>query len=196
MKLDWLQDKRLRFVAQTLPSLLYFVSILVTLANQLGYFAVVIAVVGALLLVLVGNRIVERAAPESSGSSTSKHQPQAPETKDRALHPVCDVGPYKVEAGDIRSIPLNANQSQRVKGHFKEIDRQPFDWYIADEKNMILLENGQREEFSSIDEGYDKAAYRVSRKIPWKARWFLIIDTYGKQNSRKVRVDFEPLPYS
>ena len=59
---------------------------------------------------------------------------------------------------------------------------------------MILIENGERDDFTCIDEGNDQAAYRVNRKIPWKARWFLILDTYGKQYSRKVRVDLEPIP--
>lgn len=68
--------------------LFYFVSILVTLANQLGSFAVVIAVGGAVVLLLVGNRIVEKAAPESSVGSTSMQQSQTPKPKDQALHPV------------------------------------------------------------------------------------------------------------
>ena len=89
---------------------------------------------------------------------------------------------------------MNVKQGQKVKGHLEEVDGQPFDWYIADEKNMVLLKKGQRREFKPIAEGLDDPAYTVSRKIPWKARWFLLLDTYMKQYGREVRVDFEHVP--
>src|SRR5207249_4566896 len=110
-----------------------------------------------------------------------------------SLHPVCDTGPYKVGAGEVRSIPLNIKQGQRLRGHLEEVDRQPFEWYIADEKNMILHKNGDFRMFKPIEGDRDGPAYRVNRKIPWQARWYLILDMYGKQYSRKVRVDFEPV---
>ena len=63
MNLGWLQDRRMRFVAKTLPSILYFVSIFVGLAVQLGYIAAtLIAIVGALILWAVANRVVEKVA--------------------------------------------------------------------------------------------------------------------------------------
>ena len=58
---------------------------------------------------------------------------------------------------------------------------------------MVLLKNGEREDFICIDEGYEERVYRVNRKIPYPARWYLILDAYGKQYGRKIRVDFEPV---
>ncbi|TMI43067.1 hypothetical protein E6H23_03160 [Candidatus Bathyarchaeota archaeon] len=78
-------------------------------------------------------------------------------------------------------ILLNVKQGQRVKGHLAEIENQPFDWDIADENNMILLRKGERRKFKSIDGGRDDRAYTVRRKIPWPARWYLILDMYGKK---------------
>jgi hypothetical protein len=202
LNFGWLQDKRLRFVAQTLPAFLYAISVLLGLVSQVGlFYAALIAIVGALVLGFVATRIVEKASPQSqptvnlppktSSASAMRTRVIVPPK----LQPVCDIGPHKVEAGEILSILLNIKQGQKVKGHLEEVNGQPFDWYIADEKNMVLLKKGERGRlFKPIAEGYDDRAYAVSRKIPWNARWFLILDTYGKQYSRKVRVDFEPVP--
>ncbi len=106
-------------------------------------------------------------------------------------HPVCDQGPYEVGSGDHLSILLDVKQGQKVKGNLREQGKLAFDFYIADEKNMILLKNGNRDDFTHIDQGYDQNAYRISRKIPYPARWYLVLDAYGKQYDRKVHVDFE-----
>ena len=196
MNFGWLQDKRIRFVAQALPSLLSLFGIFLGIINQVGFvYAILIAAIGALLLWIVANQIIEKASPQSIPAPPPQtERPKEPKPITPTLHPVCEVGPYKVEAGETLSILLNAKQGQKVKGHLRELDRQLFDWHLADEKNMILLENGDRYNFGSIDAGIDQNAYRVNRKIPYPARWYLILDMYGKKTSRKVRVDFEPIP--
>jgi hypothetical protein len=131
-----------------------------------------------------------KTTPQPSEPSTTESSKLAKEV----LHPICKVSTYGVDAGKIRSIPLDVKHGQRVRGHLKEVDRQPFDWYLADEKNMILFENGDRDAFTSIDADYDQNAYRVSRKIPYPGRWYLILDAYGKQYDREVSVDLEPVP--
>jgi len=144
-----------------------------------GYpLTILIAVIAALFLWTIANQVVENASPQptvsSAGGSTTKTRIETPQ-------PVCDVGPYEVKAGENRSILLNVKQGQRVKGHLAEIENQPFDWDIADENNMILLRKGERRKFKSIDGGRDDRAYTVRRKIPWPARWYLILDMYGKK---------------
>lgn len=182
----------MRFVAKTLPTVLGPIALFASLVNLFGYvITALIALLGALLLWVFASQAVEKASPQPSVSSAQKLLPTQP--KPATLHPVCDVGPYKVGAGDSEVILLNVKQGQKVKGHLVEVDNQPFDWYIMDEKNMILLKNGEREDFISIDEGFDVPAHRVNRKIPYPARWYMILDTYGKRYSRKVRVDFEPV---
>ncbi len=96
----------------------------------------------ALLLWIVSNRIVERAILQPTFSSALKTPTPQPTGSTETSHPVCDVGPYKVEAGENLSILLRVKQGQKVKGHLVEVENQPFDWYIMDEKNMILLKNG------------------------------------------------------
>jgi hypothetical protein len=198
MNPSWLQDKRTRYVAQALPSLLSFFVVLLSLVSQFGYWAIMIALVGAGFLWVVANRIVEKASPQPQPTATQPPRTSSSAMRTRAQIPptfdsVCEVGPYKVEAGEILSIPLNAHQGQKVRGHLEEVDGQPFDWYITDEKNMVLLKKGDYRKFNPIAGGKGDPAYTVSRKIPWKARWFLILDTYGKQYGREVRVDFEPV---
>jgi len=194
-----IESSRVRFIVQWLPAILGFIATFISLATQVGYLttSLLAGFVGALLWI-VSNRIVVKATSQSqptinptpkTSASTMRTRVQMPPT----LHSVCEVGPHKVNAGEVLSILLDAKQGQKVKGHLEEVDGQPFDWYIADEKNMVLLKKGERRKFKPIDEGYDDPAYTVSRKIPWKARWFLILDTYGKQYGREVRVDFEPV---
>jgi len=169
---------------------------------------VTIAVIGFLVLWIVVSQAIEKATPQpqaqpppnitrpnvtppskTSGAGAMRTRVQVPP----ALHPVCDVGPHLVDAGEILTIQLNAMQGQKIKGHLEEVDGQPFDWYMADEKNMVLLKKGERKKFNPIESGIGERAYTVNRKIPWKARWFLILDTYGKVYGREVRVDFEPV---
>jgi len=192
-----IESSRVRFTVQWLPAILGFIGTFVGLATQVGYVTTsLLAGFVALFLWIVSNRIVEKAIPQP----TVRPPPKAPNPTMKTpmpttptLHSVCEIGPYKVDTGEVLSILLNAKQGQKVKGHLEEVDGQPFDWYIADEKNMVLLKKGERRKFKPIDGGDGDPAYTVSRKIPWKARWFLILDTYGKQYRREVRVDFEPI---
>ncbi len=193
-------DNRIRFIVQWLPAILGFVATFLSLLSEIGYVTTsLLSAVVAMFLWVTSNRVVGKASPQPTTVPPPKDPtPTFPMPSTQTLiepifHSVCEVGPYEVEAGEVRSIELKAKQGQRVKGHLKEVDKQPFDWYIADEKNMILIENGQRDDFTCIEAGYDEKAYRVNRKIPYPARWYLILDTYGKQYSRKVRVDFEPV---
>jgi len=196
-----LEKSRVRFTLQWLPAILGFIGTFLGLTAQVGYLTTsLLAGIVGLLLWIVSNRIVEKAMPQSQPVVNPPPEPsnatamRTRVTMPPTLHSVCEVGPYKVDAGEILSIPLIATQGQKVKGHLEEVDGQPFDWYIADEKNMILLKKGERRKFKPIDGGDGDPAYTVSRKIPWKARWFLILDTYGKQYGREVRVDFEHVP--
>ena len=188
----------MRLVASTLSTVLGSIVVFASLVSLFGYFVTaLITVVGALILWVAANQAVEKASPQPTVSPPPKTPtPTTPSPIWPTLHAVCQVGPYEVEAGEVRSILLDVKQGQRVKGHLEEVDGQPFDWYITDEKSMVLLKKGERRKFKSIDGGGGDPAYTVSRKIPWKARWFLLLDTYGKQYSRKVRVDFEPIPLS
>ncbi len=197
----WLRDKRLQIVAKGLSALLGSILLFAGLVNLFGYFyTIAISIIGFLALWIIVSQAIEKASPQSQQtSSTIPKTSNALAMRTRIivppiLHSACDPGPHKVDVGEILSIPLKVKQGQRVRGHLEEVNGQPFDWYIADEKNMVLLKKGERRKFKAITQGEDDPAYTVNRKIPWNARWFLILDTYGKQYSRKVRVDFEQIP--
>ncbi len=78
-----------------------------------------------------------------------------------------------------------------MKGHLDETSNQPFDWYIVDEKNLVFFKKGDIRKFKPLDEGHDDPAYEVDKQIPHQARWYLILDSYGKKTDREIRVDFE-----
>ena len=169
-----------------MPSVLGLISTFVGLVNQVGYpYLALISIIVALALWILANRVIAQVSPQTT---IEKRQ----STPAQATHSVCDIGPYKVNGGEFRNIPLSIRQGQRLRGHLAEMDNQPFDWFISDEKNMVNFKNGRT--YKPIDEGRDAPAYRVNRKIPWQARWYLVLDMYGKQNYREVRVDFVSVP--
>jgi hypothetical protein len=193
----------MRLVSKALSTILGSILLFAGVVNLFGLITTaLITVIGALALWIVVNQAVNQAVERASAQHAITPPPQETSTVTAmrtrvivppTLHSVCYVGPHKVNAGEVLSILLSVKQGQRVKGHLEEVDGQPFDWYIADEKNIVLLKKGERRKFDPIDSGNDDPAYTVSRKIPWNARWFLILDTYMKRYSRKVRVDFEPV---
>lgn len=100
---------------------------------------------------------------------------------------VCDPGPYEVDGGSIFEIELDVRKGERVKGHLAEVDGDDFDWQIVNEVNLVALRNG--EEFNSA-RGEDHV---TATTVNWKARhngpWFLVLDTYGRSNTRVIRVN-------
>jgi hypothetical protein len=76
-----------------------------------------------------------------------------------------------------------------VKGHIKELGGQPFDWYVADETNMVRFFNGDFEAFKSVRQGEGAPVYKIR---PWRVKgegpWYLIFDMYMKQIARRVEV--------
>ncbi len=175
-------------------AIVYFVGLIVVLfAGDFGILPWTFVSPAALTLLTFTLTEVRAYSRNKTPSGSAKPEPSKQATRAGEYHSICDSGPYEVEAGEIQSVLLNVKQGQKIKGHLKEVDRQLFDWYIADEKNMILMENGDRDSFGSIDGGIDENAYRVNRKVPYLARWYLILDAYKKQYSRKVHVNFEPV---
>ena len=175
----------MRFIAQWLPVIFGLAGTFAGLMNQIGFLSTtLIAIVVALMLWILANRVIEKVSPQTTSEKIQS-------TPTQSTHSVCDVGPYKVNGGEFRNIALSIKQGQRLRGHLAEMDNQPFDWFISDEKNMVNFKNGQN--YKPIDEGRDAPAYRINRKIPWQARWYLILDMFGKQNYREVRADFEPV---
>jgi hypothetical protein len=100
---------------------------------------------------------------------------------------VCDDGPHLIEPGTYQWIQLDVSEGDRVAGNISETDGDEFDWYILSEKNLIKFKNG--EEFRPTRSGEDKGAYIVNWPVKGTGPWYLVIQVYGKKNSREVSVD-------
>jgi len=180
----------MRQTAQWLPSILGLIATFLGLSNQLGFLtAIMLAVIVALFLWILFNQIV-------TGGTKSKASTVMPTAK-----PLLRTGlrtglvtmfrTHRVKSGQDEYILLNVQEGDRLKGHLDETSNQPFDWYIVDEKNLVFFKKGDIRKFKPLDEGHDDPAYEVDKQIPHQARWYLILDSYGKKTDREIRVDFE-----
>jgi len=187
----------MRQTAQWLPSILGLIATFLGLSNQLGFVtAIMLAVIVALVLWIIFNQVLVAG---------SKTKPTAASTVPpiiiRSVVPsrtklVTMFKKYRVKPGEHEYVQLDVKQGDRVKGHLDETSNQSFDWYIADEKNLVFFKKGDLRKFKPLDEGYDDPAYEVDKLIPTQARWYLILDMYGKKTDREVRVDFEEVKRS
>ncbi len=118
--------------------------------------------------------------PAAKGHRPGPAQPQ------RALGPVCDPGPYEVDAGELVDIELDVHEGERIRGHLAELDGQDFDWHLVDERNLVKLRNG--EDYTEVRGNERVSADRLTWKVPHDGPWFMVLDLYGRQNPRTVRV--------
>lgn len=81
-------------------------------------------------------------------------------------------------------IPLDVGDT--LEGSLREIDGQAFNWMIMTEANYYGWINGEDPDHVEGEE--DVRAVRIEWKVPRPERWFLVIDAYGKQYPRDVRV--------
>ena len=179
----------MRYVAKTLPTALGAIVIFVSLVSSFGYQNTgLITAFLALVLWVLADRAVEKASPQLT--PTAREPKAGPTSSPRK---VCAPGPYRVDAGGHKDIPLDVRRGDRVKGHLKEVEGQLFDWYIADEDNMVFFKQRNFRKFKPIDGGSGEPACPVNQRIPRQARWYLILDMYGLKNDREVHVDFEDI---
>ena len=98
----------------------------------------------------------------------------------------CDQGPYEVEAGEMQVIELDVQRGERIQGRLREVDGQDFNCYIVDEENLVGARND--EEFNYIRSGESVAADRIRWKVNKDGPLYLLLDLYGKQCDRMIRV--------
>ena len=93
---------------------------------------------------------------------------------------------FVIQGGDLFTIPLNVYKGDNIRGRVEEADGQDFDWYVLDEHNVVLAK--RKETFEYLVSGTGDWAYAVKCVMRRNDAWFLVIDLYGKSNSRKVAV--------
>ncbi len=99
----------------------------------------------------------------------------------------CQPGPYAVVAGTPTKVSLNVGAGDKLRGHLQEIDGDFFDWYIVDEKNLVLFLND--EDCYYIDGDENVQACRVKSGIPHSGPWYLLLDIGNRRYDRKVEVN-------
>src|SRR5439155_27000034 len=112
-----LESCRVRFIVQWLPAILGFIGTFSSLATQVGYITTsLLAGFVGLLLWIVSNRIVGKTTRQPVVTPLRKvSEPTTPSQATRTtmkptLHPGCDIGPYSIEWGEVRSLRLDAKE--------------------------------------------------------------------------------------
>ncbi len=100
---------------------------------------------------------------------------------------VCDLGPYEVDGGEMEWIELDVRKEEQLLGRLSESYGEDFDWYIVDERNLVLAQT--REDFRPVRSGDHVSSDRVRWTVTKEGPWFLVLDLYGRSNERLVEVD-------
>lgn len=148
-----------------------------------GYVAATIVAVIIFVVAMLGSSHLMGQREEADVSKEPEPMSGPPRTSGY----VCDQGPYEVGAGDMQEIELDVRQGERIHGYVRAVDGQDFAYYIVDERNLVAAQN--REEFSYVRSGESVTADRIRWKASNDGPWYLLVDLYGKQYDRTIRVN-------
>ena len=163
-------------------SLTYLFTALGTLALATIWSAIAITVA-----VVFRGEISERLHRAATISS----QEQEEDFSDPAIEilppsEIFDPGPYNLEGGEYKIIPLDVGPGDHIVGRMDEEEGDDFDWYIVDEKNLVAFQND--ETFEAIaGEDHTKASI-VDAQADSAGPWFLLLSNAGRQIERNIEV--------
>ncbi len=152
--------------------------------NTLGWIGAGILWIVVVVAVIAAYVLREPSSTKTPDVTKSPTPPDLP--KPHTPPPICSSGPHEVEGGGTHHIELNVRKGDHIVGRLSEVDGYDFDWYIVDEKNLVLVESG--ENFDPVAEGYDTNAHTVDWEVKSKAPWFLVLDLPHKQYARSIKV--------
>ncbi len=99
---------------------------------------------------------------------------------------ICDPGPYTLEGGEYKIIPLDVRPGDHIVGRMDEEGGDDLDWYIVDENNLVAFQND--EDFEAIAEEDHVKASIVDAHVDRVGPWFLLLSNAGRQIERIIEV--------
>ncbi len=90
-------------------------------------------------------------------------------------------------------LTLDVKKGDKIEGFVREVNNDFFDWYIADEDEMIRFFDGMP--FRPIDGEKNTVVSKVSCEIPHPGPWYLLLDIGSRQNDRQVEVILRRNPF-
>ncbi len=163
-------------------SLTYFFNVLGSLAIATIWSAVAITVV-----VVFRGEISERLRRGATISGQEQEDDSSsPATEILPPSEICDPGPYNLEGGEYKVIPLDVGSGDHIVGRMDEEDGDDFDWYIVDEKNLVAFQND--ETFEDIAGEDHVKASTVDAHVDSVGPWFLLLSNAGRQIERIIEV--------
>ena len=163
-------------------SLTYLFNALGTLALATIWSAIAITVA-----VVFRGEISERLRRGTTISGQEKEEASSgPAIEILPPSEICDPGPYNLEGGEYKVIPLDVGPGDHIVGRTDEEEGDDFDWYIVDEKNLVAFQND--ETFEAIaGEDHAKASI-VDAHADSMGPWFLLLSNIGRQIDRIIEV--------
>jgi hypothetical protein len=102
--------------------------------------------------------------------------------------PVCPPGPYMINPYRRRFVALDVRRGERISGTMVESDRQEFNWFIVDQRNLVRANKSGNFDYEKGEDSA-KAAAEVSWRAPKDGPWYLLFDHAKRQNPREIHVD-------
>ncbi len=163
-------------------SLTYLFNAWGTLALATIWSAIAITVA-----VVFRGKISERLRRGSTISGQEQEEDSSgPATEVLPPSEICDPGPYTLEGGEYKVIPLDVSPGDHIIGRMGEEEGDDFDWYIVDEKNLVAFQND--ETFEVIAGECHIQASIVDVHVDSVGPWFLLLSNAGRQIERIIEV--------
>jgi hypothetical protein len=160
--------------------------VLVTFGDPLSLILSAIAAVGTILLVIFG-------LPPFLQWLRSRHSALVPDERGPKESVLFDDS-MQVEATGYEEVHFDFERDAKVRVFAREIYGQKFDFYLMDHRNFVRFCKDRRS--SELVRRTDSSLVEFQRVIPRGGAWYFVVDAYGKQNDREVRVQVRTTPPS
>ncbi len=197
----WLQDNlsvpiALKYTVEEFSRNLLVSAILVVLGASLTYLfnalgtlalASIWGAIAITVVVVFRGEISERLRGAATVSGQEREgDSSGPATEVLPPSEICDPGPYNLEGGEYKVIPLDVSPGDHIVGRMDEEEGDDFDWYIVDEKNLVAFQND--ETFEAIAGEDHVRASIVDAHVDSVGPWFLLLSNAGRQIERIIEV--------
>jgi hypothetical protein len=131
--------------------------------------------------------------PIGSGAATLPVSAPVTQARPRTRNQVILIDEVLVVgATEFAEVHRDVEGGATVKIFAREEDGQTFDFYMIDRRNFARFcrDRGGRELVSRLDE----PVIDLEKRVPTTGTWYFVIDTYGKQNDRRVQLEVRYIP--
>jgi hypothetical protein len=136
----------------------------------------------------------EKALPSAAPGSGDQIAPNPPaERQSPQRRPACIENKITVEAGRTSIVRLNLEPGESLEGFVEEVERDAFDVYLFDHRNLARFK--RKQDFVAIWENEGESFAEVGCRVPLNRRgpFYLAFSAEGKQYDREIQIQLETI---